>query len=97
MDSVDLTDVKSANILVGWQEAPSVEFAFEARLDAPAGKLLGKGKMSLPKKGSAKGFARVSISPVTGGKLHGIYFVYKPSGKKSEVAAGISGVQFNGK
>ncbi len=97
LDSIDLTDVRSVNIHIGWQETPSVAFDYEVRLDAPAGKLLGKGRMPVPKKGAPTGITRVSVNPVTDGKFHSIYFIYKPSQTKSEMAAGVAAVQFNGK
>jgi glucose/arabinose dehydrogenase/type 1 glutamine amidotransferase/cytochrome c551/c552 len=95
VDSIDLTDVRSIDIVTGWQEAPSSGFDFEVRLDAPAGKLLGKGKMPTPKKGQPIGTAKVSISPVTDGKFHSVYVIYKPGKTKAETPAAVSTLKFN--
>jgi cytochrome c551/c552 len=95
LDSIDLTAVRSANVVVRWQQAPSVPLDFEARLDAPAGKLLGKGRMAAPKKDAKTGTARVVTSPVSDGRFHSVYFIYKPGKTTSETPAGISGVKFN--
>lgn len=97
LDSIDLTDVRSVNIISGWQKVPSVGFDFEVRLDAPAGKLLGKGRMPVPKKDQPTGSARVAINPVTDGKFHTIYFIYKPGNAKTEMQAGVTAVKFNAK
>jgi cytochrome c551/c552 len=95
VDSIDLTDVRSIDIVTGWQEAPLTGFDFEVRLDAPAGKLLGKGKMPTPKKGQPTGTAKVSISPVTDKKFHSVYVIYKPGKTKTETPAAVSALKFN--
>lgn len=97
LDSIDLTDVRSLTIVSRWQKTPSVSFDFEVRLDAPAGKLLGKGRMPAPKKDQRSGSARVSMLPVTDGKFHAVYFIYKPGNAAGEMQAGVSAIQFNGK
>ncbi len=95
LDSIDLTGVRSTNVMIGWQQPPASPFAFEARLDAPAGKLLGKGTMGVPKKDDKNGSARVSLIPVTDGKYHSVYIIYKPGKTKSETPAAVSGIKFN--
>lgn len=95
IDSIDLTGVRSVNIQAGWQQAPSEGMAFEVRLDAPAGKLLGKGKIPAPKKDQKTGVAPVRITPVNDGKFHTVYFVYQPTNKKLDTPAGVSGVKFS--
>src|SRR5690606_3268852 len=47
VDSIDLTGVRRAEIQTGWQTAPTSAVAFEVRLDAPGGKLLGRGRMQV--------------------------------------------------
>ena len=96
-DSIDLTGVKSVNILTGWQEAAEFGFDFEVRLDAPDGKLLGKGNMPLPKKGELMGIAHVKLEPLAGGGFHKLYFIYKPKDSMTAVQAQVTGVEFNGK
>ncbi len=95
LDSIDLTGVRRATILTGWQQPPTTSFDFEVRLDAPAGKLLGKGTMPAPKKGDRTGAAQVRINPVTDGKFHTVYFIYKPGKTKSETPIGVMGVKFD--
>lgn len=94
LDSIDLTGVNSAEVMIGWQQAPTVAFQFEARLDAPAGRLLGKGRMPAPAKGQRTGSARVSISPINDGRFHKVYFIYKPSAD-ADAPAGVSAVKFS--
>ena len=93
MENIDLTGVHSININSSWLEMPK-GFSFEARLDAPDGKVLGKGSMPAPKKGVQSGVAKLAIEPVTDGKFHSIYFVYKGEDK---IKGGVASVQFNGK
>jgi len=95
IDSIDLTDVRLANIMMGWQQAPSTGFDFEVRLDAPAGKLLGKGRMSAPQKDQNTGTVSVRINPVTDGRFHTVYFIYKPGKTKLDTPAGVGAVKFS--
>ena len=92
MDPVDLTGVGIMNISVGWQTTPNAGVSFEARLDSPAGKLLGKGSMPVPAKGEQGGIVKVPVEAVSDGKLHTVYFVYKAI---DALQAGVTSVQFN--
>lgn len=97
LDSIDLTAVRSADILIGWRAVPSSGFDFEARLDAPAGRLLGKGRMPAPKTGQKKGSVRVPFNAINDGKFHTVYFIYNPPKEEGESQAGVSAVKFNAK
>lgn len=97
IDSIDLTSVRSVNIMVGWQDTLKSGFNFETRLDAPDGKLLGKGSMPIPQKGRQTGSAHVTLESVTDGRFHKLYFMYKQKDPKEEIHAGISMLQFNAK
>ncbi len=94
LDSIDLTGVGAADVLMAWQSAPSISYDFEMRLDGPSGRLLGKGSMPAPKKDAQRGSARIRISPVTDGKFHSVYLIYKPTGATSEVPVGVWAVKF---
>ncbi|HEY9489051.1 MAG TPA: PQQ-dependent sugar dehydrogenase, partial [Chryseosolibacter sp.] len=95
LDSIDLTGVRSISILTGWQQAPSRPLDFEARLDAPSGRLLGKGSVPSPKKEQNAGTAQVRINPLNDGKLHTIYINYKPGKTNLDSPVGVSAVRFN--
>ncbi|MEP6949343.1 MAG: ThuA domain-containing protein, partial [Ginsengibacter sp.] len=82
IDSIDLTGIKSVNIIAGWKETPKVGFDFEVRLDAPDGKLIGKGNIPVPRKGEQKGTALVMLESLPGGAFHKLYFIYKPKDPK---------------
>jgi glucose/arabinose dehydrogenase/cytochrome c551/c552 len=97
VDSIDLTGVASLNIITGWQDAPAIGFDFETRLDAPDGKLLGKGSMPVPQKGQQMGIAHVPLESAADGRLHKLYFIYKSRDPKAVSQAGISMLQFNAK
>lgn len=96
IDNIDLTGVRSINMTNFWQAPPSISLNFEARLDAPDGKLIGKGSMPVPTKDQKAGVTHVAISPVTDGKMHSLYLVYKPV-KPAAMQAGVTGVQFSAK
>jgi len=90
---IDLTGVYSINVNCGWQETVKT-LDFELRLDAPDGKLLGKGSMPSPKKGQQSGTANIPVASITDGQLHTIYILYHP---KEPVKGSIVSVRFNGK
>ncbi len=94
IDSIDLTNVGAVDIIAGWQQVPTTSFDFEVRLDAPAGKLLGKGSLPKPRQGTRTGSAKVRLNPVTDGKFHKVYFIYKPGRQKAETRIGIRAVKF---
>lgn len=93
-DSVDLTGVRRINLICGWQTAPKGSLEFEARLDRPDGKLLGKGSVPVATKGQPSGIASIPMEEVTDGSMHSVYILY--SGKEP-VTAGIQFIQFNSK
>jgi hypothetical protein len=96
LDSIDLTGVASASMMLGWQAPPQYGYDFEIRLDAQDGKLLGKGSLMPPGK---QQFAMVNIKlqPVTDGQYHTIYVVSKARDANEKATAGIGFVQFNAK
>ena len=97
LDSTDLTGVKSVNIVSGWQDAPATGLDFEVRLDAPDGKLLGKGSMPVPQKGQRMGTAYVTLESTNDGQRHKLYFIYEPKNQKGPILAAVSRLQFNAK
>ncbi|HTL09876.1 MAG TPA: PQQ-dependent sugar dehydrogenase, partial [Chitinophagaceae bacterium] len=89
-DNIDLTGVSSITVNSRWQDEGR-KLDFEARLDAPDGKLLGKGSMAAPAKGIQMGDAVLPITPVTDGQLHSIYILYHGQDK---IKGGVVAVQF---
>jgi cytochrome c len=94
-DSTDLTSIRRINLTCGWETAPQKSLDFEARLDRPDGKLLGKGEMPpVTGKQQQHGIASIPIDAVTDGGMHAVYILY--SGKEA-VTGGIQFVQFSSK
>jgi hypothetical protein len=96
-DSVDLSGVHSVKLVCGWQAAPTKPVEFEAHLDSPDGKLLGKGSaVSISQKGKALagGTAVISLAAVTDGRLHSVFLLYKA---KEAISGGVMSLQFNAK
>jgi hypothetical protein len=52
LDDIDLTGVNAVVLGAGWQEAPKVGYNFDVRIDAPDGKVIGKGTMAPPPAGT---------------------------------------------
>ncbi|HXL54610.1 MAG TPA: PKD domain-containing protein, partial [Chitinophagaceae bacterium] len=98
LDSIDLTGIMSANIMMGWQDAPVYGYDFELRLDAPDGKSPGKGSLLPPQnKSTHQGMAHIALQTVTDNQYHTIYIIAKPRDSKEKAQAGIGAVQFNAK
>ncbi|WP_184543827.1 ThuA domain-containing protein [Mucilaginibacter sp. FT3.2] len=96
VDNIDLTGVRSVNLTTFWQAAPTSGFNFELRADAPDGKLVGKGSMPTPAKDQKGGMAHLVVTPVTDGKMHKLFFIYKPI-KTGSMVAGVTGLIFSAK
>lgn len=97
LSNIDLTDVKSVSAILGWQTAPSSGIDLELRMDAPDGKLLGKGSMPTPDKKQQRGTVAMPIESITDGKLHKLYVVYKPRQGAGSIQAAMVNLQFSGK
>jgi len=97
LDSVDLSDVNSANVAVGWQVAPPIGVDLEARLDSPIGKVIGKGRMPVPGKNEPGGKIHLPLEPITDKQFHKIYFTYKPATTGTPIQIAAVGVEFSAK
>jgi len=97
LEDIDLSGVKSINVISGWQEAPKASFEYEVKLDAPDGAVVGKGSMPEPQKGQPTGVAVIKLQPVTDGQLHKVYINFKPQNVKGSYQAAASVVQFSSK
>ncbi len=87
LDEIDLKGVKTATLIVGFQAKPDFPVNFELRLDAPDGKVIGKGSL-LPETNTApSGFMSGMIpivldEPMDDVKAKALYFVHKPDASK---------------
>lgn len=99
LPNVDLTGVKSVNIMAVWQSAPNFGLDFEMRLGAPDGRLVGTGNMSVPKKGQQNGIVAIKLNEAINEKVGEVYFVLKPDASVigSEDTAALLNVTFLGK
>lgn len=97
LDSIDLTGVKSANILMSWQEPPAYGYDFEIRLDAPDGKSLGNGSLPSQNKSTQQGMVQIALQPVEDKQFHTLYIIAKPKNANEKAQVGTAGIQFNAK
>ncbi|MGI9550696.1 MAG: PKD domain-containing protein, partial [Aurantibacter sp.] len=87
LEDIDLKGVKTATLIVGFQELPDFPVDFELRLDAPDGKVIGKGSM-LPKANQVPGGFLTGMIPIALDgpmddiKAKELYFVHKPDTSK---------------
>lgn len=99
---VDLTGVSGIQLMAGWQEAPKQAIAFEIRLDAPDGKLLGTltlGTVHPVVKPGTVGGTQLSgsMEQITDGKMHKLYIVSKPNGAGTFSTVALQSVILKGK
>ncbi|MES1216749.1 MAG: c-type cytochrome, partial [Bacteroidota bacterium] len=101
VENIDLTGVKSINIMAGWEEPPLPGYDFEIRLDAPDGKVLGKASLMPTDRNNPKerniAVVNVKIEPVTDGSMHKLYVTASPKDKTKKTKAGIGALEFNSK
>ncbi|MBT8183347.1 MAG: c-type cytochrome, partial [Eudoraea sp.] len=77
LPGIDLNGVRSVGITAGWQAPPTIGLDFEMRLNAPDGKLIGKGSMPKPVAGQPGGLISIKMNTAVNEKTDEIYFVYK--------------------
>ena len=94
IDNIDLTGLRSVNLNFGWNNIPKDGLSFEVRLDAPDGKLLGKGSMPAPQKEQNSGVAHIPLEAMNDGKFHAVYFM---NTSVNVAIAGVISLQFNAK
>ena len=97
LDSIDMADVRSITAKAGWETAPPSGIDLELKLDAPHGKLIGKGSMPAPAKNQKAGTVNLPVESVNDGRFHKLYFIYKPRKGSGPIEAGLAGLEFNWK
>ena len=97
LGDLDLTGVKSVNIISEWPKISATRFDIEVRLDAPDGQLIGQGVVAPPKKGGDTSTTRLTLAGVKDSSLHKLYFISKTKQSKDKIAATVSAVQFAAK
>ncbi|MEM8888609.1 MAG: PQQ-dependent sugar dehydrogenase, partial [Bacteroidota bacterium] len=98
VEDIDMSGVRSSNMMLGWQNAPDKGMSFELRLGAVDGEVIGKGSMGRPAGGSQGGMINIRLNKQLTG-THSLYFVYAPSdGEKIKegMFTAVSMVNFSG-
>ena len=93
LENIDLKGIKTAYIAIGGQELPKSGLDFEMRLNAPDGKLLGKGSMPKATAGQSSGMVSIQLSSASDIKAEEVYFVYIPKDeedKRSGIAVALN-------
>ena len=89
LENIDLKGVKTAYIAIGGQELPTSGLDFEMRLNAPDGKLLGKGSMPKAAAGQSSGMVTIPLRSASDIKAEEVYFVFIPK-EEQEKRSGIA-------
>ena len=82
LSNIDLHGIKNVNVVAGWQGAPTVRVPIEIRLNAPNGKVIGKGTMPIPEAGSQSGLVSIELETGSDVKAEKLYFTYKPNAEE---------------
>lgn len=92
--NIDLTGIKTVTIIHRWRTAPSIALAYEVRLDAEDGKVIGAGTLPVQKKDARSSELKILLSPVEDKQMHKLYFVLKTT-MNEPVMGGVSQLLFN--
>lgn len=98
LEKLDLTGIKGANLIIGWQQPPATSLDFEMRLGAPDGTLIGSGTMPKPVPGQEGGMAVLRLKEDYKLKDQEVYFIYKPeaNGERGEAPVALINLSFTG-
>ncbi|MFD0797470.1 ThuA domain-containing protein [Maribacter chungangensis] len=72
IEDIDLSGVQMVVLGAGWQEAPKVVYHFDVRVDAPDGKIIGKGSLPVQPEGTQGGAIVLPFTEKPNGK-HKLY------------------------
>jgi glucose/arabinose dehydrogenase/cytochrome c551/c552 len=100
VDSIDLTDIASLELIIGGDRAPKYGYSFSVHLDGPSGRKLGEGVLPGGSKPIGKGFAsvaRLPIDAVTDRRFHNLYIVSRVMSPNEEGNHALQAIQFKTK
>ncbi|MDT0551668.1 ThuA domain-containing protein [Urechidicola vernalis] len=95
INNLDLSDVKTASILMRWQGEFPMGASFEAHLDTPDGELLGKGSMKKPVSGQEMASIQLKLMTSKSISNRKVYFTYTSEDPTKTAMAGLIMIQFN--
>ena len=94
IDSIDMTDISAAELMITTQAAPEFGYTFEVHLDTPDGQKIGESILPAnATSGKQEKLLKINFQPVMDGKLHTIVFVTKPNDSKEKANIGIQWIQ----
>ncbi len=92
-EAIDLSGVRSIEVAAGWQEAPKTAYNFEVHLDAPDGKLIGKGSIAQPATGTNGAIAKIPLTVKLNKKVD-IFITYAVESGKEPGQVALKDVTF---
>jgi cytochrome c551/c552 len=96
IDSIDLTNVFSAELAAGYQTPVQYGYEFELRLDAPAGKLLGTAGLTPAASTNGKFnfvLLKFQFEPIKDGKFHNLFISSKLMDKNEATQVGLGSLR----
>ena len=95
IDSIDISGITGADIMVTIQTKLEFGYALEVHLDSPTGTKLGELVLPAGTGSSAKleKLFKTTLQPVSDGKFHTLYFTSKPIDSKEKSTAAIQWIQ----
>ncbi len=100
LPAMDLTGVKSIQLMGGGQEATQYGFVVEIKLDAPDGKKLGESVFKISGEatgGPVMGMSVLPIEPVTDGKMHELFVITRPADEREQGVAALMMMELKSK
>lgn len=99
IDSIDLSGITGAQLLIGSSTAPQFGYTLEVRLDTPTGTKLGE--LKIPGGDTAGGKQEkvftIDWQPVNDGKFHSLYIVSKVNDPQEKATLGIQWIELRSK
>jgi cytochrome c551/c552 len=97
IDSIDLTGIDGADVMLLWEKPPQSGYLFEVRLDSPEGKKLGE--FTLQGVAGTKGgkVLKLNLEQVSDRMFHNVYIVSKVQDPKEPNQVGLQWIQFQSK
>jgi cytochrome c len=95
IDTVDLTSINAAELMIASQASLEFGYTFEIHLDTPEGIKIGE--LKLPEDHAESGkwerLFKLNIDPVTDGKFHSLVIVSKPNDPKEKTTIGVQWIE----
>lgn len=95
LKNIDLSSIKTATIMAGWDNELPFDLNFEIHLNAPGGPSIGKGVLKRSKGQQMPGFIPITLEEIKEERLYDLYFTYNPANPDIQISGALINVNFN--